>query len=277
MDKPLIKKIMLLLIVLAVVPIISAACPPSFPDGAICDESGVQIILQESGPICSSDGTAWLNWSSGVPEVLYYTIGGFGGSIGDCYNPDASLITNCCPVGSVCSSSVCQDSNIQYCSDYTDKDDCNNYTGWVGVQSVETLLGKTDFCGKVIGSSWQQGGETCANITGCGCEWIDGVCDTLAVTQTWCNGTAIPTTNGECIFNIQQIDDNCNTTGRMKVIWSADGTLDFGVGGILESDCQPRDNTFLCEDVLKLGFFNWVNLIIAVIIISGIYIWIKKR
>lgn len=256
------------LIVLFVIPLLSADCPAGF----ICGGGEIEVTIQ-SGMFCTANGENWIDYSVFPPQTNP-TIG-----LGNCYEPDAVGNKFCCPAGSKCSPTGQMGPEGEYYNCiYTDKNfcwkldtevDCTNYTKWVAVNSVEAHKGK-GYCG-IDDNWWQSGGNICWYETSCGCEWdsANQNCTAIDNRTSVCNDTFVPVEEGVCTYTMETWQDNCEIDGFIYASWSAVGTGMYASGG---NGCEDTGViTIPCEKIVKLDFFTWLNIIVVVLILVLIY------
>ena len=281
MDK---KSVILLtgLALLFVIPLLSADCPVGF----ICGGTDIEVTII-SGMFCTVDGENWIDYSIS-PAQTNPTIG-----LGNCYEPNAVGDKFCCPAGSECvpTGQMGPEGEYYNCV-YTDKNfcwkldteaDCNNYTKWVAVNSIESI-NREGYCGVDDTTVELVGGEYCWNEISCNCKWnsINQECEALDNSTAQCSNTKTQLTGwGECTYTMETWQDNCDLDGFIYASWSAEGTGDYAIGGSKESECQDTEVTTIpCEKIVKLDFFTWLNIIVVVLILILIYysyIKIKKK
>lgn len=260
---------LMILIVLFVIPLLSADCPVGF----ICGGTEIEITIQ-SGMFCTSDGENWIDYSV-FPFQTNPTIG-----LGNCYEPSAVGDKFCCPSGSECSPTGQMGPKGEYYNCiYTDKNfcwkldidtDCTNYTKWVAINSVESHEGD-GYCGINDDSIQFIAGKYCWDEIFCGCEWDSANQNCTAIdnrTQV-CNDTFVPVEQGVCTYTMETWQDNCEVDGFIYASWSVLGTGIYAAGG---NGCEDTGViTIPCEKIVKLDFFTWLNILVVVLILVLIY------
>ncbi|MCH7927640.1 MAG: hypothetical protein IID03_06595, partial [Candidatus Dadabacteria bacterium] len=167
-------------------------------------------------------------------------------------------------------------------SEYTDGEDCNDDTSFVGEVSVELIEG-VGYCGSQFSP-----GDTCWDINSCGCEWDSGdlICGTKKIVDTACispSDTIIITrANGKCVMTQDIWDDQCDTTGIIIASWTGIGTIDFKntppLGPRADECPLTLDREIACPDITKLSFFSWFNIIVIILILFiGYYYYLKTH
>ena len=143
-----------------------------------------------------------------------------------------------------------------------------------------------------FGDSYGPANEGCFKHLACACSWNNANKKCEAVTNhtvfdstiNYPNGTfytddgiaraACGAGNpgiGTCGFSFNRID-NCDTVGFIFRDWAATWT-----GITAPSYCKGGNDRVPCLDVVRLGFFNWINFIIVIFIIIAVYVFINKR
>jgi len=160
-----------------------------------------------------------------------------------------------------------------YCSTYDDDEDlCEDPDNWdKAYEYYESLPAEERiYCNPDDPrSSWIEQSSGCTYWYECGCTYVSGECQAFKDLNFDC-GTNGVTTVGSCIYEAIFDDSMCSVTGFMEEVinydWTgnpADRPLGCPVG--------PSRYKKPCVDVVKLSFFTWINLVIAVLVIITIY------
>ncbi len=265
----MIKKIILLgLVCLLIVPIINAEI--------IWGETNSRINLNQ-GYFCPSPYTNWINTNddsfksfSTVPPVY------------DCRDPISG--PSCCPVYSICQKTnnvntlpldgysafgySCFVSRKLHCSQFTDKSSCEDEsTISLAKESIENNpdYGK-GYCDS-ISNVLDDGTNICWDETFCECVWNeDKGCLAEARTEKDCDNTNPPVLEKTCDYKINYDDSLCDEPeGTISATWEL-------VVDSSDRTCIPGNSYEIpCADLMKLGFFTWINAIIVIVILVVIY------
>ncbi len=269
------KTIIWMIGILLVIPSLSADCP----EGFICGGGDIEVSIA-GGLFCSSNGETWSDYTDPSNPVVSPSLG-----LGNCYKPTAIEEKFCCPVGSECIGTGtpgpggelynCIYTDRDFCHKLDNEDDCNDYTKWVAVNSIETIHGE-GYCGVDEDSWWDVGGgESCWNEIICSCEWdaTESKCNAIdtAVTSCVLGGRLVPDP-GECTYILESWEDKCDVDGLIYASWTASGEGVYGVGGAKQSECVDTGVMAIpCEQIVKLDFFTIFNVIVVVLILILIY------
>jgi hypothetical protein len=259
------------IIVLFVIPFLSADCPPGF----VCNNASVNIVIQ-AGLFCSPDGATWTDFNQN-PPLIAPTVG-----LGNCHKPGAIGEQFCCPVGSECQPTGqmgplgelynCVYTDKNFCWKLTTQQECDEYTKWVAVNSIESINGQ-GYC-SVDDNWWLDGSNNiCWYEVSCECQWdsVNG-CEAIDNKTQVCDNNFIPSVDGICTYTQATWQDNCDVDGFIYASWTATGTGNYAPGGSNEAECQDTGViTIPCENVVKLDFFTWLNVIVVVLILILIY------
>ena len=166
---------------------------------------------------------------------------------------------------------------ITYCSDYTNSADCNADSCLVGSSSQPSSLVDCSDSNIFCSCSWNSTTSTCGpdHITRSG-------------------GVDI----GRCSYNEDLSQDDCSD-GVLSYSWTAAwqwATSNTGLGSDPEDDdyiqdgalwyfdpdrasleCQGGTNTRVCPAKVQLDFFSWFNVVLAILILVGVYYFINKN
>lgn len=214
-------------------------------------------------------------------------------SMTQCYNVEGIPTANCCPiVASICNTNKCEP-GPQYCANLT-KEQCKDLDeGYpiIAASDLETdqILSSSNLVCNTFSDNY--GEQGCYNYLACQCEWDEtNGCEAVAehqiydgrenifydedtalsVISDFC-GAGTPVI-GKCKFSFNLVD-NCDTLGFLNRGWVTNWIGD----GVKPDYCNSGEDRIPCLDVVKLGFFNVLNLIIAVIVIALIYTFIKIK
>ncbi len=184
---------------------------------------------------------------------------------------------DCCPVGYACSTNPsnpgCRPTNLTMCGQYTNRTSCTNDPYRLGNSSQNPGWNIGPACGSYVNGS----------VVSCSCNW---------------NGTS--ELNGMCQFR-KSYQSNHNpgggctpascTYGSSSPTQCIDGfatvfvTADYYAGtcadqGITQQECEASEGqqAILCgQPSVALGFFDYKQLIISIIVIAGIYFFMYRR
>ncbi len=240
-------------------------------NGIISDKNSKKLFV--AGNIgCESGGYHWINSSDPLNPILFDTTGN-----GNCYNPFGENVKMCCPKGQACIAKnpaeldaltgwqkhFCNYTGEMYCWNIKTKQGCENAIRAAIDNSFNFLKSK---CGK--GASYLGiGGEVCYNETKCSCYWNDVSQNCFASSRkTTCINPSGPGTGpGTCDYIPIKWDNQCNETGLIFVQVQ-------GIGS--DPECQALiDKTITCDEVVKLGFFGFWNIIEVIVILIFVYVF----
>jgi len=211
-----------------------------------------------------------------------------------CYNDSGFPGSTCCPItAAYCDipTGNCLDKGEISCGKITDPTDCKNAVPAIPKNDLEGTILEVGACGRT-GDPW--GNQGCFKYVGCRCEW-DGACKAVIDNQildtddpanpggkfyndsndpalTAACGNQPDSGIGKCEFDFNVVD-NCETLGYLQRGWVAN----WNQPGIGPAYCKSGDDRVPCLDVVRLGFFGWVQVIIAAALIIIIYLVIKKK
>jgi hypothetical protein len=241
---------------------------------AAADYSGSAQVNFSTELYCQQDAASafWVNVTSGMRLDGTTNCGTYS------HPPE---IRECCPLTDslTCNftSNRCYDgSAIVRCENYPAEQDCNADGREVGPSSVSN----SSVCG--VSHSFMSGLQTCFNVTNCGCYWNGSSC-LASINDTISCYTPIPgdggsssgSSNGFCYWSSSVVADNCNTTNTIIVKSTAKWIR--GSVSIPPAYCTNITRTYQCPPVAKLSFISNASLIAAIIIIIGIYIYLRRR
>ncbi|MFH1358593.1 MAG: hypothetical protein ABIH37_01765 [archaeon] len=211
----------------------------------------------------------------------------------------------CCPAQYYCDAdsdsptyNTCVYDGVYYCGQHPDETACNEENGHPA--EAQQQLNPTLEAGKKCFDYFDiSSNENCADYIDCRCYWdvADEECyadydirtedleDTTIPIRTW----SYPLdTTGQTYCSISSVEDNTGTcqlpmtiTGSCEdgdtfirrswgFVWSGDPSLK-------PLSCVAGSDTISCENVVRLGFFNYINIILIVLILIAIYFAIIKK
>lgn len=203
---------------------------------------------------------------------------------------DEDSSTECCPSwASVCGEDgVCREGALE-CEDYETEEECEDYSASVPEAQLNPILEEDGYeCG--MSDNY---GNKCDEKINCECTWDEdaGECYADSEHKICKNSTCYDFDNlpptidkictssysapaGKCIFTFSNVDD-CENSGFRYRAWTVTWT---GLSGTKPLYCKSGKDEISCISGALLGFFDTINLIIAIIIIVAFYlIVIRKR
>ena len=233
------------------------------------DNTNSEFSIDLDGSICSSDNLNWIDYANDPPVFKPTT-----GKNGNCFEPNGIAGTKCCPKGSECIEKnglgKCYASSVDFCHQYTTQAECNSYTNHVAENTIETIKGDTGFCNGKIISTYTKNSQDCWDVVKkCLCAWENNNCTAKFTNQSYCGGSWINEETPLCAYTISKWDDRCEIDGFIYASWNY-------TGGV---SCTPAESEIAipCSEITRLGFFNWINLTAAVLLIAVIYYLIHKK
>lgn len=164
---------------------------------------------------------------------------------------------------------LCRSRNALSCSDYTTSNSCLNDSMYLGKSGVGTEKCRTN--------AYTTTGKLIKN---CRCFWntTTGNCKLLYDINDL--GPYIGTPAGFSCEKTFQVADCIG--GQQGVSWTANPVIGAGytptVEEISQSDCLAGSKTLVCgENLIKLPFFSFINVISAILAISIIYLISLKK
>lgn len=234
------------------------------------------VYLPNSVPYCSIQGgqSSWI------------TNQGSTSSLNDCYNSNSANGNYCCPSGYSCtqqsgsSQYKCVPGGASICSDYTTKTACEGYSSAVAEESVSEASNGVLACGEVTNNYEEDGKFYREIIDNCKCVWNTGnggQCQSAYDTIKECvDGSCGEQTIGSCTTEIALSEDLCSTSQRIKIYninsqWTGSGEA--------PQTCKSTTIEVGCVDFsqVKLPFYDYWQLIITLLIISGIYLLRERK
>jgi len=222
----------------------------------------------------------------------------------------------CCPQGYYCDNStetlaandgkgICKVNDIQYCREYADETNCTENSGnqIIASAQLDSLI-DAQFpggCSNYQGQGyWEPYGDKCFEYLNCFCKWNSTGGNCYAGTSheaklmdlpntVWDLSGGVPPTGmevcdpgsdpdpviGQCNFEFTYTGDCSEGYDYIRRSWSA--SWDPPEAEQMPDYCKPGSDTISCENVVRLGFFNWVNVVIVVFILIVIYYYIIRR
>jgi hypothetical protein len=250
--------------------------------------------MQNSNPRCVHDATnaEWVWYNAVGIQIRENASAPTSSGIGGCYKDNAFSLDSgsrvCCPD----SQPICQTADstasdylhclagpsVQYCREYKNLQECENYTADVSIRSMEEVNG-TGFCSMrelvLVNET-----ECTLVVSSCKCWWDEdetqydkckpGNNFTLA-----CPGEDL--TSSECTYTLSDLIGNCSTekevTAKFLASWS--GWNPDNPAYNQPQDCSDKTTTYPCPT--QLSFFTTASLIIAILLIIIVYFFISRK
>ncbi len=260
--------------------------------GFVSSWTGVNTQYWNDGVGCFNSNN-FAVWTNITPVGATYNILNLSvvfnssGSVGNCsaYR-DISNIT-CCPTGYECSlvSGKCTPKIDRSCEDFKTKESCETANMVSGENPSELFF-------KSVGDEWkiedksvyeskctdydlepyELGGEFCANSSSCLCYWNSSTssCKPGWEDYTICEGGL--TQKGRCEYEIAETKNECDTLGKITRIYKATA-FPTGYPGCI----APPNKEVSCSTVIVVPFFSFMNMIISILGIAGIYLFSRKN
>lgn len=203
--------------------------------------------------------------------------------------PEGDAYPECCPLYYSCNSEgKCIYSGDYKCQDFEEEDDCNGNEE-EAKNELNSMISFTtlfkDGCDYTLPY-----GSNCEEYVSCYCEWDDNICKAVAdhrvmnkidiPYESWDYGVDFsvynpictvnnPPLTGKCTYDISYTGDCLEGDDYVLRSW-------FGVWngdeGVEKDNCEMSgSDTISCEHVVKLSFFNWVNFVVVILSLIGIY------
>ncbi|MEM4330437.1 MAG: hypothetical protein QW273_00305 [Candidatus Pacearchaeota archaeon] len=233
----------------------------------------------------NSTYAAWVNVSSNSVITLLQEVFKNGTNVGNCSNYSSQLSIFCCPTNFLCNTQrgVCERELINYCSQQENKEDCE-------YPSTTRLYGRMTFISlQVPGYQFCEtevnyhlpNGDTCANETICSCFWNStrNSCGFKIENRSFCGSTSSPSQlsildNVQCAYTLVNKTDNCKYAGG-KIILEFESVSNSSSS--MSVICQRTlRKEYPCSNQVTLPFFDLSNFIFALILILGIYFFLRK-
>lgn len=148
---------------------------------------------------------------------------------------------------------------VQECGDYEDEASCG-----ASLDENGDVLLEGDFCGMFYSEN-PMTVDGCAGMDYNFCLW-DG---------TQCNlaDYFVPNEEGSCNpklcqYAASEVSGECGQEGVEEI------TVTYSP---LETGCEPRQQTYTCPSLVELPFFTMFNVIIAILVIVGVYFYLHSR
>jgi len=221
-------------------------------------EASTESYFDLSGIICvaTTSNASWYNSTSSIT---------LGSAMNQCNKYSSSGIPDCCPSGYSCNASGrCINSSEKHtCKDYDNKYECEHDLLSVSMNTIKN----PSICG--VSGIYNDGSKKCVDYTTCACEWKSNKCTNYFNVSTNCDDGS-KTGKGYCSWTPGTYQDNCNNsinTIYFKSVATWIGVID----SYYYPNCIDFEETYPCGNVVKLGFFNFTNLIIAVLALFLVY------
>ena len=225
------------------------------------------------------------------------------GTSGDSRNPDPGVGCyrengwpgpDCCPdVASKCNrvTETCGPGPTS-CGELTESE-CNGNHRLAG-NDLKDIVAQDGYVCNEFGDIYGPPEEGCSKYLSCTCQWNSGTDKCIAIpnhtiydsTVNYPNGTFYTdnaTASSECngsesgigVCDFPSFDriDNCDTVGFIFREWTANWISPSPA----PSYCTSGNDRIPCLDIVRLGFFGWMNFIVVILIIIVVYIFINKR
>lgn len=293
------KTIILCLGILMMMPVILAECPTGFICGGgsttVITGAGVNYFCSnEYTQTISPEGKAWLKTNE---ETITFIRNSTGTNSNCLYKDSSGAELTCCPTDMVydCINMSSADSfplwpvtNIhscmpghQFCGEYNTSSTCEASGGHPAVAKNDlNKSGRTDAntCGQIRGApySWNNGTAilTCYNVTRCLCDWHSNECAPKMEIYKSCSDNREYETDDSCTLIGKETINECDTLGIITFKYREEPGPSYS--GIIPCGGE-KTKVISCEEIVKLGFFNYINFILAGLIIGGVYIRIGRR
>lgn len=238
-------------------------------------EGSTQVSFSTAGWSCVSNSASasWSFTNETMVTPIILPVVNASGSVGNC---SKYAIENnnraCCPTNNVCSMGNCSvTNNYDQCYKITSRDACDSASADIGTRSVEGKNGNpVGICGKVV--SYSLSGQSCANVTLCGCSWDSSTSKCVASRNDKynCSGT---TTTKTCNWVAGEPQNHCGDD-LSKII------VDYNVTGTAVGTttwCNPTSEEYPCAVSVKLPFFDLFNFAIVSMGIAIGYLFFRKK
>jgi len=251
------------------------------------EKSSTIVIFKYTGGVpenCQEGGTKWVDTLTGVS---YSTAEANGKCLGNDHLPETS--DDCCPKdGHTCQGGL-SDANCTLSADCIPIPPCSNYT--------DSSSCVADKCGAAQRgcSSSTGGGIKCAGFSSsgavvggsCNCYWDGSACKLNISASTNIGdinikGTGLVDsyTHGECSEGQMVVTQHCIKSwenisviiNKIPGVDTYDKALAWANKSCEISGCFSGTKMVVCDDTsIRLGFFNWINAFVVVILIAIIY------
>lgn len=200
-------------------------------------------------------------------------------SLIDCFKENRG--GTCCPEDYECVDDICvTNDSIDYflCSDYTTKEQCNDFNLNVAKTSISNIREDEKTCPEIIDFI-----DGCLySLENCKCEWDTTNLSCMAVVNISSAGcdesSPAPPEIGTCYYT-ENTEDNCDD-GFLTYAWDASWQWSplnpFQEDPLNEElNCVGGSNIVPCSAQVQLPFFNLISLLTSLLIIALIYFaWI---
>jgi hypothetical protein len=236
----------------------------------LAQESQDSVEFTTGAMMCNATATTayWVNSSSGQQTPVT-----------NCKAYATTSLPSCCPTGFTCNSTTgsCVDgSRITDCTKYGSEADCIADDLRVGLVSVSN----SSNCGLssyFTGNFFVPLGETCVNMTKCGCFWESGRCSAKKKSTVECPGGSLAI--GNCTWNTFNVDnEDCSNT-NLPITITSTATWYPGpqANAQAQADCKNLTRTYPCVSTAALPFFTLPTLMVSLGIIVFVYFILYKK
>lgn len=240
---------------------------------SLSSNAETNFLLKFDKPYCDylSSNPGW--WES-LNNQYYFT--SWQSSNFQCYKENVEFgPTECCPASYSCNRETkkCQDNQVT-CKSFLTSEECKANDNHKSVAIAELPLAN---CGKQ--SSY---GDTCNSYTDCLCSWNGTSCNSFTnysvISKTTSYGFPLPSNINEickiteetilppigyCDYGNPEIIDECNTTGKRKIIYNVNWV---GTSEIPEN-CKNGEIVTSCASRTILSFFTLIPFLISLLLI----------
>lgn len=215
---------------------------------------------------CIDNGNTWVEYSDITGEEIarYSTL-----NTNRCSGKDGLYgnADDCCPSGWACTTTGCQPSEVDKCSDYTNKTTCNDDP--FNVVKIDPFWNSAG-CGTV-----QNG-----TLVVCSCLW-EGTSETSGSCNLFANGTSNSGNNGVCTYSSCSYSSTATSecvNGYATVNVVANFIAGTCSGGVTQEQCVSGPRTILCgKPTIALSFFDIWQFVSVIIFIGVIYFLAVSR
>ncbi len=230
------------------------------------DETNVNFDVTGDEPYCNA-GVSWIN-PDGIEED----------SQDNCYMPDNEInAKTCCEYPEeTCNTNTgeCELEVVNFCEEYTNENDCENYNDGVADATIERSFGVEGVCNNV--GIYEDG---CTKwLSSCKCVWNEDAeegkkCQSAYDVNERCPGDGDKGSKvGTCNYAVAQILGDCDEDDEMTYFINATWTGSSSAYGA--SQCVDKSQPVPCADsIIKLPVFGFMNFILVCLGIIGFYIF----
>ncbi|VVB79267.1 Uncharacterised protein [uncultured archaeon] len=218
-------------------------------------------LVTSSVSTATEDGWAYAEWI-----VDKYAFSSGGGNVGDSADFYFQATKQGLDIQSdnlkltIVSGETC--TQVQTCNDYTDEITCG---------AVEDSDGNInlngDFCNKFYTEANIEEPPGCFGIEYYFCLWNGTGCNLRDLFVP--NDVTATCTERNCDYIESGIEGSCDSQETVTVTYNP-------IGGV-STNCPVKNRTYTCPSLVALPFFTTLNLVIAVIVIAGIYFYSVSR